>query len=325
MAGRERSKGGCWTCKLRKKKCDEGRPTCATCLSLDITCHGYGSKPAWMDGGAAEKERIETLRQRVKEITNHKRRLRVRQNVSQSPQIGNQDDNHASITPVSMDDVYPTPQPSHVHNTYLSDSRTERQSLRQPENSVGATGVGLDLVQQTPRLSNSDLGQVEIYRQTPILPEEEAGRLLHYLDFVFTIQFPFYKPSASNGGRGWLLATLLQLDPLYHAALSIATYHQHFEALVIEYSLSVESFNDIRELPLCCKLEDQLMEHNISLSRIRNLLRRLEDLGGSQSELKLVEYVELIACMAILVSLEVWCFCSSFHVHMSLTKHMNSC
>ncbi|KAL1897572.1 hypothetical protein Sste5346_003875 [Sporothrix stenoceras] len=35
-------KTGCRTCKLRKVKCDEGRPACSRCVSTGRTCEGYG-------------------------------------------------------------------------------------------------------------------------------------------------------------------------------------------------------------------------------------------------------------------------------------------
>ncbi|CAF3571781.1 unnamed protein product [Fusarium graminearum] len=40
--GRAKVKSGCKTCKLRKVKCDEGRPACQRCLSTGRTCDGYG-------------------------------------------------------------------------------------------------------------------------------------------------------------------------------------------------------------------------------------------------------------------------------------------
>lgn len=68
-----RSKRGCWTCRLRKKKCDEGRPHCTTCESLSITCYGYGAKPDWMDNG--EKERAISIS--IKEIVKHTSRRKA--------------------------------------------------------------------------------------------------------------------------------------------------------------------------------------------------------------------------------------------------------
>ncbi|KAI8674581.1 hypothetical protein NCS57_00356300 [Fusarium keratoplasticum] len=49
MSG-SRSKTGCWTCRLRRKKCDENKPACENCTSRNLECYGYDQKPAWMLG-----------------------------------------------------------------------------------------------------------------------------------------------------------------------------------------------------------------------------------------------------------------------------------
>ncbi|KAF8632260.1 hypothetical protein AX15_002005 [Amanita polypyramis BW_CC] len=52
-------RGGCWTCRLRRKKCDEQRDgdSCYTCKRLTIECLGWGPRrPDWMrDKRAVEK------------------------------------------------------------------------------------------------------------------------------------------------------------------------------------------------------------------------------------------------------------------------------
>jgi hypothetical protein len=60
---------------------------------------------------------------------------------------------------------------------------------------------------------------------TSIIPANEAVLLMHYLDNVFPLQFPMYKPSFIDGGRGWFLSLLLRTKPLYHAALALASFH----------------------------------------------------------------------------------------------------
>ncbi|KAI8721647.1 hypothetical protein NCS52_00306800 [Fusarium sp. LHS14.1] len=47
MSG-SRTKTGCWTCRLRRKKCDENKPACVNCTSRNLECYGYDQKPAWM-------------------------------------------------------------------------------------------------------------------------------------------------------------------------------------------------------------------------------------------------------------------------------------
>lgn len=45
-----------------------------------------------------------------------------------------------------------------------------------------------------------------------------------YLDYVFPFLFPHYRPTIFEGGRAWVLATIQTEKPLYHTAMSLATY-----------------------------------------------------------------------------------------------------
>ncbi|KAJ7170903.1 fungal-specific transcription factor domain-containing protein [Mycena crocata] len=59
------SKGGCWTCRLRRKKCDENREgdSCHTCIRLTIDCLGWGPKrPEWM----RDKQAVEAYKADIK-------------------------------------------------------------------------------------------------------------------------------------------------------------------------------------------------------------------------------------------------------------------
>ncbi|KAJ4987089.1 hypothetical protein SVAN01_07377 [Stagonosporopsis vannaccii] len=46
-SGVTRTRTGCWTCRARRKKCDETRPSCMACRSLNLTCEGYGVRLKW--------------------------------------------------------------------------------------------------------------------------------------------------------------------------------------------------------------------------------------------------------------------------------------
>jgi hypothetical protein len=59
-ARRTNSKTGCKTCKIRKVKCDEGRPACIRCLSTGRICDGYG---VWGGGNSyASRHQITSIR-----------------------------------------------------------------------------------------------------------------------------------------------------------------------------------------------------------------------------------------------------------------------
>jgi C6 transcription factor Pro1 len=72
MSGPLRTKQGCWTCRLRKKKCDERRPHCSTCEALSITCYGFGPKPDWMNNGEKKRAVANSLKEIVKHTSRRK-------------------------------------------------------------------------------------------------------------------------------------------------------------------------------------------------------------------------------------------------------------
>jgi hypothetical protein len=58
-------RGGCWTCRLRRKKCDEQREgdSCHTCRRLQIDCLGWGARrPDWM----RDKRAVEAYKAEIK-------------------------------------------------------------------------------------------------------------------------------------------------------------------------------------------------------------------------------------------------------------------
>ncbi|KAF1983487.1 hypothetical protein K402DRAFT_162654 [Aulographum hederae CBS 113979] len=49
-APKGRSKTGCITCRRRKKKCDETKPSCLHCQKNNVHCEGYPPKDFWQSG-----------------------------------------------------------------------------------------------------------------------------------------------------------------------------------------------------------------------------------------------------------------------------------
>ncbi|KAI1342564.1 fungal-specific transcription factor domain-containing protein, partial [Xylariaceae sp. FL0016] len=39
---------GCWTCRSRKVKCDEAKPSCRVCIDKNLVCQGYGTRLQWL-------------------------------------------------------------------------------------------------------------------------------------------------------------------------------------------------------------------------------------------------------------------------------------
>ncbi len=55
-----RSRTGCWTCRKRKVKCDEGRPQCGQCSRLGHTCD-YSPRLAFRDDTPRVRERLQDV------------------------------------------------------------------------------------------------------------------------------------------------------------------------------------------------------------------------------------------------------------------------
>ena len=99
----QRSKTGCWTCRLRRKKCNEGGPPCENCESRGVFCHGYGPKPPWKDRGEKEKQQASILRLQPRQHRSHSKTLSgemIPQSFARSASIDFSECNHEMNAPV---------------------------------------------------------------------------------------------------------------------------------------------------------------------------------------------------------------------------------
>lgn len=257
-----RSTQGCWTCRLRKKKCDEQRPGCSRCASVDIQCH-YGPRPEWITNTALGKAELARIKVRVG--TSAKRKRAAFQARTQSS----------------------TGQPSDIHNDQVDFGSFT------PSNQTAL--VSGDTVSATSdrRASQSEVAfNTVLYN--PLLDEDNETRLLmHYLDHVFSIQFRFYTPSVSAGGRGWLLSLLLSTKPLYHAALSLSAFHQQ-SLLSVEQDVAQTQKDYLQELE---------RHHNLTLEELQLFISARGEVDSTQEHLGI--NVQILACMVELISFEV--------------------
>ncbi|KAK4063740.1 transcriptional regulator family: Fungal Specific TF [Trichoderma harzianum] len=280
MVSGTRSANGCWTCRLRRKKCDEAKPMCEICTSLALTCHGYGSRPIWMDGQSKEREMSALIRDMVKTAANQKRRVAM-QRRHQNPQITRRIPTSISTGTGVTSDSQPSPPLPKL-------SSTARVLSSPPQTSASEEGMP-HTVDVSPPILNTDA-------ITPSLAipaaDNQADLLMHYLDHVFPLQFPFYHPSAVTGGRGWLLPTLTRTEPLYHTALSLAAYHRQY--------LFCPSVRDLQRG--CFHTEALQQQRVIAIGELR---QHLEGMSSQPTKRSLVDNINLLCCMVLLISLEV--------------------
>jgi hypothetical protein len=93
---------------------------------------------------------------------------------------------------------------------------------------------------------------------------DESVLLMHFLDNVFPLQYPMYRPGILEGGRGWLLALLLRTKPLYHAALALSAYHRRTLILAkISHPHQVAALvQQEKHLEICIKSVNQFAQNS---------------------------------------------------------------
>ncbi|KAH8677363.1 fungal-specific transcription factor domain-containing protein [Xylariales sp. PMI_506] len=203
-----RSKHGCWTCRLRKKKCDEHHPHCTTCGSLSITCYGYGPKPAWMSDADKTREILNGLKNIVKQTSKRKSTAQFSKKRSHTTRIAPR-----LTVPSSRG------QPIHQHlGTSPLGSQPVSKHGPKPRREGDSTSSYAS--------SDNSRGDVSKFH----FQMGDSTLIMHFLDHVFPMLFPMYKPGIAEGGRGWLLAFVLRSRPLQHAILALSAHHRRMAA-----------------------------------------------------------------------------------------------
>lgn len=252
-----RSTNGCWTCRLRKKKCDETHPECLRCEDVKIECH-YGERPDWISNPSRGKEELERIKVQVGASAKKKRaafRARTK----------------SLDTCATLRDVNP-------------------ESV-----SFGPSDQSMYEYQHEPELCQGESKGIENSTTTklPFSEDHETNLMMHYLDQVFYIQFRFYSPSVSSGGRGWLLSLLLQTKPLYHAALSLSAFHQQ-SLLSVDQDVLPTQRGYLQELE---------RHHNLTLEELQLFILAQKEPDSTSGILS--SNVQILACMVQLISFEV--------------------
>ncbi|KAH7143539.1 fungal-specific transcription factor domain-containing protein [Dactylonectria macrodidyma] len=236
-----RGRIGCWTCRIRHRKCDERRPACRECTSRRIPCYGYDSKPpAWMNDPRRLNSGLQNIKRAVKENFKRVRRL---QNQPSSPE------------------------------------------LHSAGHATASDGSGLPL----PAASNVEepLEGTEPRATTENASFREAQHIVHYLDYIFPLQYPYYVDDPDLGGRGWLFWLLTKSPPLRQAALTLSALHQH---TVSHYRAESQ--------------ESELIQyHTKALQELRQVLSRREVEGFASNR---EEWVEFVAGGLALISFQVF-------------------
>lgn len=80
-----RKKTGCWTCRLRRKKCSEEKPSCRECIRLGLKCEGYmKERPAFMRDPSLARR----MKEEIKKVTLAQKRRGSKQKYERELKMG---------------------------------------------------------------------------------------------------------------------------------------------------------------------------------------------------------------------------------------------
>ncbi|KAK1965419.1 hypothetical protein LY78DRAFT_637560 [Colletotrichum sublineola] len=247
-----RSSEGCWTCRLRRKKCDEVRPVCDGCAQLEITCYYSDVKPDWMDGGERQKEMADSLKKQVKIQANNRRERKYLQSLDvDGNHIPGSDDGDQAMPPVPP--------------LSLDGGSSNANDSNSPST-----------VNDTPGDSSSPAFHMGSSNSPPFTDDSNLTFLMIYLDYVFPFLFPFYKPALLEGGRGWLLNVLNHNKALYHTALGLSS---HFFGVVLTGAQAEHAPCRMKSV---ASLQHQL---DLALRELRADMARINE-GGVDDQLR---------------------------------------
>lgn len=200
---------GCWTCRLRRKRCDGAKPKCSNCITLEITCHVGDIRPEWLDGGTRQKEMTKTIKARIK------RRAETRRE-RPAVQITTADSGSQNFIIESGQDLK---------------SQDSQQKLSHASDGLGTTSHPEAGTLERMQWMGSVLGFLDEYEEVhDHLPVLSRGRdfeidfMMKYLDYVFPHLFPFYQPCLQETGRSWVLALLRRSRVAFHSAMSLSAF-----------------------------------------------------------------------------------------------------
>lgn len=203
LSGKVRSQSGCYTCRLRRKKCDEKRPVCEGCATLEITCFYGEQKPDWMDGGPKQRAMAETIKAQVKKQASQRRDRKYLEMLENGTRMVNLNDDPK--TQVAADAIV------------LSDTD---HTFDTPPSNISTIGTSPDMPWHNqlsgPNGSKSDRDYDSA---------QDTHLIMVYADFVFPYLFPYYSPPILVGGRGWVLDALLHGSrSIYYTTIALSSW-----------------------------------------------------------------------------------------------------
>ena len=209
MPDGSRTRTGCITCRIRKKKCDEQRPVCEGCRSRQLTCYGYSDPaPDWYTGKANWKEVRES--DEAKSLrTLAETRYKIRRKVASTESTSSA--NESSVRNLESNDLL------------LRHLQVEAPSVMSNVDTSSSSNVlfgGSNIWQLRPDTIWWDSKMRNLAPDSDT-SNEKTRLLMLFLDVIHPISFSFYKLDCITD-RNWMLNRVVSSKALYSSALSIS-------------------------------------------------------------------------------------------------------
>ncbi|KAJ4992913.1 C6 transcription factor [Stagonosporopsis vannaccii] len=301
MPSARQNSAACWTCKVRRKKCNQGLPTCKDCTLLEIDCHYSDNKPIWMDNGIRQQQMAERLKLEVKRNLSRRSRRNKIQTLSRD----------LSSSPAEANPLPPAWAPTIVADLNRNQDApfVSLPTPPSPPSRVASHDHVNAILSEGPHDNNnaSECNHSEIESTAAVEPASdfESSLLMSYLDFAFPVLFPFYNPPIIEAGRTWLLTLALKFPAFYHNIIGMAAYFSC--AVPVLPSPERDACTELGQVELQAHMQK-------AVQGVQDSLRRVTRKGIHHC---LVDNVRLLGNIVQLVNFEV-VFASSANWQMHL-------
>ncbi|ODV63690.1 Zn(II)2Cys6 transcription factor domain-containing protein ASCRUDRAFT_67767 [Ascoidea rubescens DSM 1968] len=178
IATSPRSKTGCWTCRIRHKKCDETRPVCKNCSKINIKCDQYyDPKPIYMADEEEKKKKLREISLMWKSRYKSKKSNTGIESSKASPMANNnQSQSQLLSQPLSQSHILNT-KGSNNNNNILSSSQNERRESI-IDISLGSSSDNDNICNTSPTASENSHTASEEKNNAQTLNTKENGSKL---------------------------------------------------------------------------------------------------------------------------------------------------
>ncbi|KAF7948554.1 uncharacterized protein EAE97_003965 [Botrytis byssoidea] len=256
MGNKYRSLKGCWTCRVRKRKCDEKVPICSACGSLELECHGYEEQPIWMDRGSKQKAEAIKIKQMVADLsstfvttptTTQRHSWGLEAVFPYSAASSHSDGSDHEFAPLNdtlsdflpSDLFFPESQAlSHEIELLHSNGYTFECDLLSPPNiQLQTNKVAWPQPAKVPELmsgsghSSSQKNHPVIFNKPALAIDKlgDATILAYYFEKVFNWQFLSCQSHSSAFNQGHIMWLVSKSQPLCHATLALSSSHKYLQ------------------------------------------------------------------------------------------------